>query len=160
MGWMSAASAAERDNKYDEYNYDFSSPFNLSGKTALVAGLSGGIGRAICLALVRAGADVVVHDNSKREGSLSTLREINRQYRDVLKGGEKQPSRCLGMVCANFRDPHAVDEMFRAVVQGISVSTAARTRTRTRMRMTTMARCSTHCVPLSPPPQSLGRLCR
>ena len=120
----SAASApAERDDEYDEYydcDYDFSSPFDLSGKTALVTGSSGGIGRAISLALARAGADVVVHYNSRREGALSTLREINRRYRDVVEGENKQPGRCLGMVCADFRDPHAVDEMFRAVVRGIS----------------------------------------
>jgi NAD(P)-dependent dehydrogenase (short-subunit alcohol dehydrogenase family) len=35
-------------------------PFNLEGKVALVTGASGAIGRDICLALARAGADVIV----------------------------------------------------------------------------------------------------
>jgi NAD(P)-dependent dehydrogenase (short-subunit alcohol dehydrogenase family) len=129
----SAASSSKRDDDYNEYDYDFdfASPFDLSGKTALVTGSSRGIGRAISLALARAGADVVVHYNSRREGALSTSRVINRRYRDeahsyssksnvVVEGRKKQPVRCLGMVCADFRDLHAVNEMFRAVVRGIS----------------------------------------
>ena len=42
-------------------------PFNLEGKVALVTGASGAIGRDICLALARAGADVIVSGrNSER----------------------------------------------------------------------------------------------
>ncbi len=39
--------------------------FNLSGKTALVTGSSGGIGAAIAVAIAEAGADIVCHGNSR-----------------------------------------------------------------------------------------------
>jgi 2-dehydro-3-deoxy-D-gluconate 5-dehydrogenase len=39
--------------------------FDLSGKGALVTGASGGLGAAIAVALAEAGADVVVHGNSR-----------------------------------------------------------------------------------------------
>jgi NAD(P)-dependent dehydrogenase (short-subunit alcohol dehydrogenase family) len=105
--------------------------FDLLGKTALITGLSGGIGRAIALAL--AGADVVVHYNERMEGASSMFREINRcHYRHCRDrassssddggcvAGGISPGSCLGMVHANFRDRLAVDEMSRAVVSGIS----------------------------------------
>ena len=43
-------------------NKDIANPFSLSGKVALVTGASRGLGRAIALALGRAGADVIVTD--------------------------------------------------------------------------------------------------
>ena len=50
----------------------------LTGKTALVTGASGGIGRAICLALADAGAAVVV--SGRQSGPLRELvAEIGRQ---------------------------------------------------------------------------------
>ena len=79
------------------------------------------------------GTDVVVHYNERMEGASSTFREINRRHdrhrRDRASSssdnggrvaGGISPGRCLGMVRADFRDPVAVDEMFRAVVSGIS----------------------------------------
>ena len=122
-----AAAAASDDGVSSPFGFD------LSGKTALVTGSSGGIGRAIALALAGAGADVVVHYNERMEGASSTFREINRRHdrhrRDRASSssddggcvaGWISPGRCLGMVRADFRDPLAVDEMFRAVVSGIS----------------------------------------
>ena len=46
--------------------------FHLTGRTALVLGASGGIGRAVACSLARNGADLILHGNSSR-GRLETL---------------------------------------------------------------------------------------
>jgi hypothetical protein len=46
------------------------SSFDLSGKTALITGSSGGIGKAMALAFAEAGADVILHYNTVRLGSI------------------------------------------------------------------------------------------
>jgi 2-deoxy-D-gluconate 3-dehydrogenase len=51
--------------------------FNLSGKTALVPGSSGGLGAAIAVALAEAGADVICHGNSRP--AAETCRKILQQ---------------------------------------------------------------------------------
>lgn len=48
----------------------------LNGKVALVTGGGTGIGRAIVLALARAGADVAIHYHSNRAGAEEALREV------------------------------------------------------------------------------------
>ena len=104
------------------------SSFDLSGKTALITGSSGGIGKAMALAFAEAGADVILHYNTRREGAEFTFREINCCHREVRMLAEKEeknswirlPGRCLGMIQADFRDPYAVDEMFHCVVNEIT----------------------------------------
>jgi 3-oxoacyl-[acyl-carrier protein] reductase len=49
---------------------------NLQGKTALVTGASGGIGRAIAVHLAAAGAEVMVHYGSGRERAEETVRLV------------------------------------------------------------------------------------
>jgi 2-dehydro-3-deoxy-D-gluconate 5-dehydrogenase len=51
--------------------------FNLSGKTALVTGSSGGLGAAIAVALAESGADVICHGNSRP--AAETCRKIQQQ---------------------------------------------------------------------------------
>ena len=50
----------------------------LSGKTALVTGASRGIGRAVALALAKAGAQVVVHYGSDAKEAAAVVAEVNK----------------------------------------------------------------------------------
>jgi 3-oxoacyl-[acyl-carrier protein] reductase len=55
---------------------------SLAGQTAVVTGASSGIGRAIALELARAGADLVVHAGTNRQGadeSADMIRSMGRQ---------------------------------------------------------------------------------
>jgi len=58
--------------------------FSLEGKLALVTGGAGSVGRAICLALAEAGADVVVADN-RRVGAENTAEKV-RAFRRFAMG--------------------------------------------------------------------------
>ena len=84
----------------------------LCGKTALVTGSSGGIGKAIAKKFAEAGADVIVHYNTRRNGAISTYTEINEQ---------KYPGtgKCLGIIQADFCHPKQIDEMFQCITNEI-----------------------------------------
>lgn len=58
---------------------------NFHGQTALVTGGSGGIGRAICVALAKQGADVVIHYSSKEDEALETQRLCREAAEDEQK---------------------------------------------------------------------------
>jgi 2-deoxy-D-gluconate 3-dehydrogenase len=75
--------------------------FGLQGKTAMVTGATGGIGRASAIALAEAGADVVVLGHTRNPG-------------DVLRTVQSRGRRALGfqgdISDRNFRD-HVVSEV-------------------------------------------------
>ncbi|CAD6538902.1 3-oxoacyl-[acyl-carrier-protein] reductase FabG [Paraburkholderia kirstenboschensis] len=82
---------------------------DLSGKTALVTGASRGIGRAIALALGRAGAQVLVHYSSNEAAADSTVAAI------VASGGHAQKI-AANLLAAD--GPHTLAKRVRAVVGG------------------------------------------
>lgn len=72
-------------------------PDALRGQPALVTGASSGIGRAVALALARAGADVVVNYFSNAEAADAVVAEIRQLSRralavqaDVAQGDQMQ----------------------------------------------------------------------
>jgi len=54
---------------------------DLSGRTAVVTGASGGLGRTISTTLARAGADIVIHYHKNREQAEKLVREIREMGR-------------------------------------------------------------------------------
>lgn len=56
------------------------SPFDLSGKTAIVTGASGGIGQAIAVALAQAGARIAGVARSSQDGTATAVRAVGRDY--------------------------------------------------------------------------------
>jgi glucose 1-dehydrogenase len=59
-------------------------PQSLAGQSALVTGASSGIGRAVALAMARAGADVVVNYVTNPEAAQAVVAEIERSGRRGL----------------------------------------------------------------------------
>ena len=74
--------------------------FQLTGKTALVTGASGGIGRAIALALASRSADVAVHFHQNEAAA-----------RDVQTQIETLGRRCA-ILGADIRDSKAFEELY------------------------------------------------
>lgn len=79
--------------------------FDLSEKVALVTGGSRGIGRAVCVALARAGAKVVVNYSGNEEAAAETLRLV----REAGADGE--------ILRFDVADPAAVDAAIGGVVE-------------------------------------------
>lgn len=78
---------------------------SLVGKTALVTGGSGGIGRAICGELARRGARVFVHYHRGADRA----REVVEELPDAAAGPHRE-------LAADLRDPEAVEALLDAVV--------------------------------------------
>ena len=82
---------------------------DLTGKTALVTGASRGIGRAIAIALGRAGAQVLVHYSSNEAAADATVAEI------VANGGHAQK---IAADLSTADGPHTLARRVRAVIGG------------------------------------------
>src|SRR5215469_16417337 len=76
---------------------------NLTGKTALVTGASRGIGRAIALALGRAGAKVLVHFSTAGNAADEVVSEIRNA------GGQAEK------IGADLRDANGAHELAERV---------------------------------------------
>jgi hypothetical protein len=75
--------------------------FDLTGRRALVTGGSRGIGRAACLGLARAGADVAVHYHqaaAEAEAVVAEIRALGRRSlavrADVARAQDREASGC------------------------------------------------------------------
>ena len=80
---------------------------NLAGKTALVTGASRGIGRAIALALAKAGAQVVVHYGRGATEAAAVVAEI-------AKAGGRADA--VGADLSAPDGPHKLARQVRALV--------------------------------------------
>ena len=79
----------------------------LDGRKALVTGAAGDIGRAIALALARAGADLALHD-----------RVVDQRLSDVAADARAIGRRAV-VVTGDVRDPHAVDDFVLQAIDGL-----------------------------------------
>jgi 3-oxoacyl-[acyl-carrier protein] reductase len=82
---------------------------SLPGKTALVTGGSGGIGRATALALAQAGAQVIVHYGSGEKEATAVVSEIRSA------GGKAEK---VGADLRAADGPHLLAERARAIIGG------------------------------------------
>ena len=57
--------------------------FDLSGKTAIVTGASGGLGRGIALALANAGADIVTVDRTACDITAAAVKDRGRRCHTI-----------------------------------------------------------------------------
>ena len=80
---------------------------DLTAQRAIVTGASTGIGRAIAVALSRAGADVAIHYGSSRKEAEETARAVESHGRRAV------------LVQADFRDPTAAGKAVEAAVQAL-----------------------------------------
>ena len=80
---------------------------DLTAQRAIVTGASTGIGRAIAVALSRAGADVAIHYGSSRKEADETARAVESHGRRAV------------LVQADFRDPTAAGKAVEAAVQAL-----------------------------------------
>ncbi len=86
---------------------------NLSGQPALVTGASNGIGRAVAIALAKAGADVVVNYSSHPEAADEVAHEIEKLGRRAITLGadvsqEDQVERLFSAAIQQFGTLHIV----------------------------------------------------
>ncbi|VEU44629.1 unnamed protein product [Pseudo-nitzschia multistriata] len=73
--------------------------YSVAGKTVLVTGSAGGIGKGIAKALAEKGAKIVVHYHTRETEALAFSRELG-------------PERCLGALHCDFRNTSSIPSFF------------------------------------------------
>lgn len=83
-----------------DFSLDF---FKLEGKNAIVTGGNGGLGKAFCLALAKAGANVMVTSLADDNGETKELIEATGQQYKLILTDITQPGECKRVVedCVN-----------------------------------------------------------
>ena len=82
----------------DGYGVD---AFSLKGKTALVTGSAGGIGKGIARILAKKGAKIIIHYHEREKEAYDFARN------------ELGPEKCLGVLQCDFRDIQSIPSFFQ-----------------------------------------------
>lgn len=85
------------------------SPYDLTGKKALVTGASRGIGAAIALALAKAGCKVVAHYGSFEEGAIENLKSIDGSKKAFIHANLSQSNSGRNLFKEALKDGQPVD---------------------------------------------------
>ena len=81
---------------------DMTTPFDLSGQTAIVTGANTGIGQAIALSLAAAGADIAAVGRTPAQDTVEKVRALGRQAQIV--------SADLSSICLLYTSPSPRDK--------------------------------------------------
>ena len=71
---------------------------DFTGKTILVTGASGGIGRAIAQAFAKANGNVIIHYNSNKSGAKDTLKSLSGNGHAIIQSDLSIPQAVKSMV--------------------------------------------------------------
>lgn len=71
---------------------------DFRGKTILVTGASGGIGRAIAQAFAKANGNVIIHYNSNKSGAEDTLKSLSGNGHSIIQADLTNPQAVKSMV--------------------------------------------------------------
>ena len=71
---------------------------DFTGKTILVTGASGGIGRAIAQAFAKANGNVIIHYNSNKSGAEDTLKSLSGNGHAIIQSNLSIPEAVKSMV--------------------------------------------------------------
>ena len=71
---------------------------DFTGKTILVTGASGGIGRAIAQAFAKANGNVIIHYNSNKSGAEDTLKSLSGNGHTIIQSDLSIPQAVKSMV--------------------------------------------------------------